>query len=51
MTILIEQLPVEIQADETNIHQKELVLVDGFAVPQTNAFGHNFRSLFYFHLL
>ncbi|KAH0659122.1 hypothetical protein KY289_027870 [Solanum tuberosum] len=48
MTILIEQLPVEIQADETNIHhaqnQKELVLGDGFAVPQTNAFGHNFRD-------
>ncbi|XP_075075024.1 putative inositol oxygenase isoform X2 [Nicotiana tabacum] len=46
MTILIEQPQFEIQAEEKKIYdnEKELVLDGGFAVPETNAFGHNFRD-------
>ncbi|KAK4375398.1 hypothetical protein RND71_006075 [Anisodus tanguticus] len=46
MTIVIEQPPFEIQAEENiyNENEKELVLDGGFAVPETSAFGHNFRD-------
>ncbi|MCE3049600.1 hypothetical protein HAX54_045360 [Datura stramonium] len=46
MTIIIEPSPL-IGAEEKTIHvesEKELVLDGGFAVPETNAFGHNFRD-------
>ncbi|CAN4100120.1 unnamed protein product [Withania somnifera] len=47
MTVVIEQPPFELQEDDSHIraqNRRELVLDGGFAVPETNAFGHNFRD-------
>ncbi|XVF85632.1 hypothetical protein PTKIN_Ptkin17bG0131900 [Pterospermum kingtungense] len=47
MTILIDQPEFEVGVEERNkvpVDENELVLDGGFVTPETNSFGHTFRS-------